>query len=447
MAQYLLTYLQRIGDDYLRWAVCDEKSKTAKNHGHGGFADAAKAAERRKVVMVVAGTEVLLEEAVVPTTNLSKALKAVPYALEEQLAQDIEASHFAFGSRLKNNHIPVAVVSRDSMDWILAQCRRAKLNPQEVVPEALALPFHEGHATIMTNSGHAAVRLSQSKGFSCDVDMLPMLLANIQEEPVAENVSEPAGNGQDQVNDPAANSMADTGIGDYSGAGGINESKILKHALHFVCGRDETVLDTLEPAIEMRTEVELFSRGLAQYSTRKNRSIINLLQSGYDKKENIGKAWKPWRVPAALAATLLALWGGSAYMQYHELGLEEQRLRGEIVGTLKSTFPEVRRPENDPVRQMRSRIRAGSDGAIDHGGFVAMMSAIGAALSEVDKPTVKSLNYRSGKLDIEFEASSLPDVDKIKSRLELEKNLSANVLSANKERERIKARMRVENRS
>ena len=76
-----------------------------------------------------------------------------------------------------------------------------------------------------------------------------------------------------------------------------------------------------------------------------------------------------------------------------------------------------------------------------------MMSAIGAALSEVDKPTVKSLNYRSGKLDIEFEASSLPDVDKIKSRLELEKNLSANVLSANKERERIKARMRVENRS
>ena len=448
MAQYLLTYLQRIGDDYLRWAVCDEKSKTAKNHGHGGFADAAKAAERRKVIMVVAGTEVLLEEAVVPTTNLSKALKAVPYALEEQLAQDIEASHFAFGSRRKNNHIPVAVIARDSMDWILAQCRRAKLNPQEVIPEALALPFHEGHATIMTNSGHAAVRLSQSKGFSCDVDMLPMLLANIKEELVAEenvseNIAEHAVDVQGQIAGTADNVRSEAGIEDN----GIGESKILMHALHFVCGRDETVLNTLEPAIEMRTEVELFSHGLAQYNTRKNSSIINLLQSGYDKKENIGKAWKPWRVPAALAATLLTLWGGSAYMQYHELGLEEQRLRGEIVGTLKSTFPEVRRPENDPVRQMRSRIRAGSDGAIDHGGFVAMMSAIGAALSEVDKPTVKSLNYRSGKLDIEFEASSLPDVDKIKSRLELEKNLSANVLSANKERERIKARMRVENRS
>ncbi len=446
MAQYLLTYLQRIGDDYLRWAVCDDKSKSVKDHGHGGFADAAKAAERRKVVMVIAGTEVLLEEAAVPTTNLSKALKAVPYALEELLAQDIEASHFAFGNRLKNNHIPVAVIARDSMDWILAQCRQAKLNPQEIIPESLALPFHEGHSTIMTNSGHAAVRLSQSKGFSCDVDMLPMLLANVAEEPVnADLVGGDASASDTIVND----SLADTSNQEARTVSGSNGGKIIHHALHFVCGRDETVLDTLEPAIEMRTEVELFAHGLAQYRSRKNSAIINLLQSGYDKKESVGKAWKPWRVPAAMAATLLALWGGSAYLQYHELGLEEQRLRGEIVGTLKSTFPEIKRPENDPVRQMRSRVRQGKEGGIDHGSFVAMMSAIGAALTEIkdQPPSVKSLNYRSGKLDIEFEASSRPDVDKIKSRLEVEKKLSANVLSANKERDRIKARMRVESSS
>ena len=434
MAKYFLTYLQRIGDDYLRWALCDDKTGYVDEHGHGSFADAADAAGSSRTVMVVAGTELLLEEASVPIANVSKAQKAVPYVLEEQLAQDVEASHFAFGSRLKNNHIPVAVIARDSMDWILAQCRRVKLNPQEIIPESLALPFHEGHATIMTNSGHAAVRLSQSKGFACDVDMLPLLLANVAEEPAA--ADEPA-----EPVDESAETAADSP--QPAGADG----RIIHHALHFVCGRDEAVLDTLEPAIEMRTEVDLFAHGLAQYRSRKNTSLINLLQSGYDKKENVGKAWKPWRVPAALAATLLALWGGSTYMHYHELGLEQQRLRGEIVGTLKSTFPDVKRPENDPVRQMRSRIRQGSDSGIDHGGFVAMMSAIGAALSAADKPTVKSLNYRSGKLDIEFEASSLPDVDKIKSRLEKEEKLSANVLSANKERDRIKARMRVESSS
>lgn len=410
------------------------------DHGHGSFADAAKAAERRKVVMVVAGTEMLLEEAVVPTTNLSKALKAVPFALEEQLAQDIEASHFAFGNRLKNNAVPVAVIARNSMEWILAQCRQAKLNPQEIVPEVLALPLHEGHATIMTNSGHAAVRLSQSKGFSCDADMLSLLLANEVDEPADASGSAQAG-GADAGNPIAERSEVINSRPEDSG------NQIIHHALHFVCGRDETVLETRERPIEIRTEVDLFARGLAQYGSRKSSALINLLQSGYDKKENVGKAWKPWRVPAALAATLVALWGGSSYLQFHELGLEQQRLRGEIVGTLKSTFPDIRKPENDPIRQMRSRIKAGSEGGIDHGGFVAMMSAIGAALAEVEKPAVKSMNYRKGKLDIEFEAASLPDVDKIKSRLEVEKKLSANVLSANKERDRIKARMRVESRS
>jgi len=384
--------------------------------------------------MVVAGTEMLLEEAA--------ALKAVPYALEEQLAQDIEASHFAYGNRLKNNHIPVAVIAMESMDWIQSKCQQAKLNPQEIVPEALALPFHEGQVTIMTNSGHAAVRLSESKGFSCDVDMLPMLLGNVPSEPVD-------GSPESASDKVSANADANPLSPNDSVPVGSEEAKILQRALHFVCGRDETVLNTLEPAITMRTEVELFAHGLAQYSSRKNSALINLLQSGFDKKENIGKVWKPWRVPAALAATLLAVWGGSAYMQYHQLGLEQQRLRGEIVGTLKSTFPDIKRPENDPVRQMRSRIRQGTQGAIDHGGFVAMMSAIGAALDEVkdNKPKVKSLRYRNGRLDIEFEASSLPDVDKIKSRLEVEKKLSANVLSANKDRDRIKARMRVESSS
>ena len=115
------------------------------------------------------------------------------------------------------------------------------------------------------------------------------------------------------------------------------------------------------------------------------------------------------------------------------------------MSTFKSTFPDARNPANDPVRQFRSRLKllAGGSG-IDDGSFVAMMSALGAALNEIDKPLVKSMNYRSGKLDIEFEASSLQDVDKMKSRLESEKKLIANVLSANKDKDRIKARLRVE---
>ena len=178
MAQYLLTYLQRIGDDYLRWAVCDDRSKAVTAHDHGSFADAAKAAERRRVVMVIAGTELLLEEASIPVTNVSKAIKAIPYALEDQLAQDVETSHFAFGAKLPNGKIPVAVIAMDGLDWVLDRCDEAGLTVAEIVPEPYALPFENNRITVMTNSGHASVRQSAGSGFSCDSDMLGLLLEN-----------------------------------------------------------------------------------------------------------------------------------------------------------------------------------------------------------------------------------------------------------------------------
>ncbi len=424
MAQYLLTYLQRIGDDYLRWAVCDDRSKAVTGHDHGSFADAAKAAERRRVVMVIAGTELLLEEALVPVSNVAKALKAIPYALEDQLAQDVETSHFAFGAKLPNGKIPVAVIAMDGLDWVLGRCDEAGLTVAEVVPEPYALPLEDNRITVMTNSGHASVRQSLGKGFSCDSDMLGLLLENTQDK----NVDAVA---DDNVESDAA----------------VDPAEVIWNALHFACGPDRYELRTAEGPVEMRTEVELFSRGLAQARAKnKKNPYINLLQGEYSKTEAIGKAWKPWRVPAALAATLAALWGGSTFLQYQALGAQQDQLQQQMAAVLKDTFPDVRNPQSDPVRQMRSRIKllAGGAGAIDDANFIVMMSAVGAALREASAPTVKSMNYRSGKLDVELETASLQDIDKIKSRLEIDKKLVADVKSANRDGDRIKARMRIE---
>lgn len=410
MSQYLLTYLPRIGDDYLRWVVSDDKGSISGQADHGSFADAAKAAERRKVVLVVAGTEVLMEEAQVPATNLAKALKAVPYTLEEQLAQDVESSHFAFGARLASGNIPVAVMARDGLEWIQDMAAEAKLNVQEIVPETLALPLYDDGWTVMTNSGHASVRLTPSRGFSCDSEMLPMLLSNSLEDATPERI----------------------------------EDEIIR-SRHFACGPDDFELHPDTKTDFVRTEVALFARGLSQY--KKNSERINLLQGDFSKTEALGKAWKPWRLPAALAVTLLALWGGSSFLQYQTLGAEENRLQGEMVSTLKKAYPTVSRPENDPLRQFRSRLRANEGTGVDNGSFVMMMSAIGTALKQLNNPSVTSINYKSGQLDIVLDAASLQDVDKLKSTLESEKTFAANVQSAVKERERIKARVRVEAKS
>jgi len=410
MSQYFLTYLQRTGDDYLRWCVCDDKGAVHGQADHGTFEQAAKAAERRRVVMVVAGTELLMEEADVPGANQAKAIKAIPFMLEEQLAQDVEASHFAFGNKQANGRIPVAVISKQSFAWIRDLAAVAKLNILEIIPETMALPKFSDRWTVMTNNGHASVRLSSSKGFSCDTEMLPMLLGNAIEGASPEEIDE----------------------------------EVLR-TRHYSCGRDDyRLLPEIKPDF-VRTEVALFAQGLSQYKKPTDR--INLLQGDYGKTEALGKAWKPWRLPAALAAMLLALWGGTSFLQFQQLGKEDSRLKDEMAGTLKRAFPNVSNPERDPVRQMRSRLKANSGTGVDDTSFVVMMSAVGVALKQLKEPTVNSINFKRGQLDIVLEAESLQDVDKLKSSLEQENQLIANVQSAAKERERIKARLRVESSS
>ncbi len=403
MAKYFLTYLQRIGDDYLRWAYCDDKSGKVESHGHGSFADAAASAGKLRVVMVVAGTELSLEAASIPIANLGKAQKAVPYTLEEQLAQDVEASHFAFGTRLQNGDIPVAVIATSSMDWIREQSAASGLKPVDIVPECHALPLEADTWTIMTNSGHAAVRLDATRGFSCDVEMLPLLLQNIPDVDAEEKIWE---------------------------------------ALHFSCGNDLYELKTRSRAIEMRTEVQLFGLGLKGKSATR----INLLQGDYGKRKAAEKTWKPWLTPAALATVLAGLWGGSSLLEYNALGQRQQQLGQQIEATLKTAFPSVRRVVN-PVAQMRTRVESLNGKGIDDGSFVAMMAAMGEALGQASQPAVRTVNFGRGKLVMELDAASLQDLDKIKSHLEGDRKLKATVQSANKEKDRIRARLRIESQS
>ena len=66
------------------------------------------------------GTDVLLAEPEVPVKAGAKLAQVVPYALEEQLAEDIENLHFAVGKRAQDSlTTPVAVVPRTLMEnWI-----------------------------------------------------------------------------------------------------------------------------------------------------------------------------------------------------------------------------------------------------------------------------------------------------------------------------------------
>ena len=65
----------------------------------------------------------------------SKLLAALPFALEDLVADEIENLHFAPGKRLPSGKLPVAVVAHDVITRWLDDLRELGIRPVRMVPE------------------------------------------------------------------------------------------------------------------------------------------------------------------------------------------------------------------------------------------------------------------------------------------------------------------------
>src|SRR6185312_3594915 len=117
MADWLLLRLPRTPDQAATWLVVDPRGAATGPPQSGPLSLAAPRTAGRRICVLVPGSDVLLAEPEVPTKAGTKLAQVVPYALEEQLAEDIDELHFAIGKRAaESSRTPVAVVARTLLD-------------------------------------------------------------------------------------------------------------------------------------------------------------------------------------------------------------------------------------------------------------------------------------------------------------------------------------------
>src|SRR5262249_41322418 len=125
----------------------------------GPLSLAAPRAVGRRICVLVPGTDVLLAEPEVPMKAGTKLQQVVPYALEEQLADDIDDLHFAIGKRAADSQrTPVAVIRRSLMEEWLTQLKSSGLEPESMYTESDLLPQNPGQAVALLEEDVVVVR-------------------------------------------------------------------------------------------------------------------------------------------------------------------------------------------------------------------------------------------------------------------------------------------------
>ncbi|HET7922784.1 MAG TPA: type II secretion system protein GspL, partial [Gammaproteobacteria bacterium] len=140
MAETLFLHLPA-ADQAVGWLPVDTLGNRIGRVQQGGLTDAAAAARGRRLRVLVPGVHISLLRTSVPTRNPQKLLQAVPFALEDLLAEDIESLHFAIGPRDADG-CSVAVLQRARLEQWLQQLADAGLKADELIPDMLALPAH-----------------------------------------------------------------------------------------------------------------------------------------------------------------------------------------------------------------------------------------------------------------------------------------------------------------
>src|SRR5436853_826651 len=150
MADWLLLRLPRAAGEPASWLIADARGAPAGPPQSGPLTLAAARAPGRRVCALVPGADVLLAEPEIPVKAGAKLQQVVPYALEEQLADDIDDLHFAIGKRAADSaRTPVAVIRRSLMDEWLTSLKSSGLEPESMYTESDLLPQNPGQSVAL----------------------------------------------------------------------------------------------------------------------------------------------------------------------------------------------------------------------------------------------------------------------------------------------------------
>jgi len=376
MADWLLLRLPRNPADEVSWILADGRGNAMTAPQTAPLAQAATRAAGRRVCVLVPSTDVLLAEPEVPAKAGTKLQQVVPYALEEQLAEDIDDLHFAIGKRVGDTPTtPVAVVAHALMEDWLATLKSADVTPEVMYADSDLLPENPGHAVALIENDVVIVRPPVGPPISMPSDALTEAL----------EIARQAGQGNEQTG---------RGLILYTGAAEWQ---------HF-SPRVEKVRDQFDGIkVQLLTggPLPLFIQQLA------NSNHINLLQGRYAQQNTHAVGWRSWRVAAILLGALVGLHLAGKAGELFMLKRAEKTVDASIDQAFRAAMPGEQNTINARKR-METRLAA-----VRSGGGSSLLDALGAVASArgaAPGTVLRSLSFRDGALELSIAA---PDADSL----------------------------------
>jgi general secretion pathway protein L len=387
------------------WLIADLAGAAAGTPQRGTLTLAAPIAANRRVIALVPGVDVLLAEPELPVKSGARLAQIVPFALEEQIAGDVDGMHFSVGKRdASRKGTPVAAVSRESFAAWLQRLRAAGIEPHAVHVDTALVPNVAGHVVLVVDDDRVHVRHSDHPPFVLNAE-------------------------------PLTEAFALAGLLD-----GEEQRNAIVYLTQENWQRYQSQIDGLRDRLAS-LKVQLLPDGVLPLFAQEVQSAapIDLLQGPYARKTRAGEQWRQWRIAAFLLAGLVALNLAAKAIDIWRLGERERELDASIEQVFRETMGEQN--AIDARRRMEARLAAVRGGGGDDN-LLEVLGVLGSAVSQVPNTTIEAMSFRSNVLDMRIDARDVTSLDRVE-QLVKEGGLDAELQSSNARGDTIEGRIQI----
>jgi general secretion pathway protein L len=385
MADWLLLRLPRTPQEQATWLVVDGRGAAAGLPQGGPLSLAAPRAAGRHVVVLVPGADVLLAQPELPPSKAgTKLQQLVPFALEEQLAEDIEDLHFAIGRRQgESTRVPVAVAARKLMDEWLTLLKSSGIEPEALYADSELLPQNPGQAVALLEEETIVVRPPTGNVVTLPADALgeALEIALTGIEP-----GTPGGRGLILYTGPA---------------------EWHRHSATVEAARER--FEGIQIQLLTGGPLTLFAQQLP------TTAATNLLQGPYTPAATHPVGWNAWRVAAILLACFIGLHVAGKAAELTVLKHADHRLDDSMEQVFHTAMPG--QPDTYEARRVMEQRLAAARASQASGGFLLALQALVQAHRAAPEAVLQALTFRDGALELKASAPTVESLDRLSRQL------------------------------
>lgn len=332
---------------------------------------------QRVVKIFVPGCDVILKQLTVPTKSARAMRSAVPYMLEDELAQDVEQLFFAYADISEDtagNNCFVALVAHTQMQAWLAWLEDADIKIKTLQIDVLAMPLipQQWSAIVLPSAGQEQIIVRQDRwqGFVLDTDAWQYFAEHSFGSQEKDLAGIPSSDSSEEPNQQPT----------FTAYSALPHSELL----------------SIQAADE-----ELPLALLAQHC---HESKFNLLQGQYKVKDQHSKVLTHWLWAASIAACALLLNFGYKSAQLWQLTAQQEQVEVQIITRYKKAFPQAKKIRVGMIKSQLNRKIAELGGASDSEGFLAMLAKVQPAFAKVSGLKPESLKFDGKRQELRLQA-------------------------------------------